>query len=138
RLMPLASLSPNGVTCDLETSSGVSRRSCSESLDWRFEMLSRRLGVFVLVAALIVVGLARPVHALNVEVRVASGTVAPADTASTCANFSDTTPAPFSVQLLATTAQSCAGFDITALIGAQDNGSTKSLTATGLTIDNNG
>src|SRR4030095_6959136 len=45
---------------------------------------------------------------------------------------------PFSVQLLATTTQSCAGFDITALIGAQDNGSTKSLTATGLTTDNNG
>jgi hypothetical protein len=102
-------------------------------------MLSLKLVFAVLVAALIAVGLAHPAHALNVEVRVAAGTVAPSDTASRCDTLVADNTAPFSVQLTAATnTLNCAGFDITALIGAVDNGSTKTLTATGITIDNNG
>jgi hypothetical protein len=101
-------------------------------------MLSIKWGFAVVAVALIAVGLARPAHALNVEVRVASGTVAPADTAGRCDTSSADPTAPFSVQLggLTNNTAGCTGFAITALIGAQDNGSTKSMTATGITIDN--
>jgi hypothetical protein len=108
-------------------------------VNWRLKMLSPKLVFAVLVAALIAVGFARSAHALDVEVRVAAGTVAPADTAARCDTLVADNTAPFSVQLTAATnTLNCTGFDITALMGAVDNGSTKTLTATGITIDNNG